>query len=426
MRVLVIVSAFPVLSETFILNQITGLLDRGHDVHIYALRRGDLSHVHPAVERYNLLDRTSFRDHLSPHPIARACRGAILLRRLLWHAPRMAARALNVRRFGRHAASLELLFSAAGLLDAEPFDIIHCHFGTTGVLGRMLRDIGIIQGAFVTSFYGYDLTKQIAAHGPRLYHDLFERGDAFLSLSETFADVYRSIGGDDEKLRIHHLGVDVDRFACQRRQRREDDEIRLLTVSRLVEKKGVEYAIRAVKRLIERGVRIRYRIVGDGPLRHTIETLIADLGIAESIELLGWQTQDKVQSLLQETEVFLAPSITASDGDQEGTPVSVMEAMAAGLPVVSTRHSGIPEIIEDGESGLLVPERDVDGLCACIAHLADSPKRCEQLGRAARTVIEQKFNIGTLNDRLPIIYRDIAQSANGCPEAVECQSPRPS
>jgi colanic acid/amylovoran biosynthesis glycosyltransferase len=124
--------------------------------------------------------------------------------------------------------------------------------------------------------------------------------------------------------------------------------------------------------------------------------------------LLGWKTQQEVAEILGQAHVLLAPSVTAPSGDQEGTPVALMEAMAMGMPVIATRHSGIPEMVRDGENGFLVPERDPEALAERIAHLARHPEQWEALGRAGRAVVEREFDVNPLNDRLVEIYQRVA------------------
>ncbi len=150
-----------------------------------------------------------------------------------------------------------------------------------------------------------------------------------------------------------------------------------------------------------------YTIVGDGPLRGRIEQLIRDLGIAHAVDLVGWKRRPEIVDMLSSCDVLLAPSITAESGDQEGSPVVLMEALAAGVAVVSTRHSGIPELVEDGVTGFLVPERDVMALTEKLRHLADHPLVRARLGRAGREVVDRQHNIDKLNDRLLELYHEV-------------------
>jgi colanic acid/amylovoran biosynthesis glycosyltransferase len=181
---------------------------------------------------------------------------------------------------------------------------------------------------------------------------------------------------------------------------------RALTVGRLVEKKGVEYSIRAVAELLARGYRIQYEIIGDGPLRPYLAELIQQLGVGNQITLGGARDTEYVRRRMEESDVFLLASVTAADGDTEGAPVSLLEAQASGMPVISTRHAGIPEIVADNASGLLVPERDVQALGIALARLVDNADRWLEMGRAGRGFVERKHDLKMLNRRLVELYQE--------------------
>jgi colanic acid/amylovoran biosynthesis glycosyltransferase len=180
-----------------------------------------------------------------------------------------------------------------------------------------------------------------------------------------------------------------------------------LTVARFVEKKGIEYSLRAVAEVHKRrpGGGVRYDLIGDGPLRSRIEQLIAELQLKDVVTLHGFCEGKRLHDLMNAAHVLMLSSVTASDGDQECTPVSLMDAQAAGMPVLSTRHSGIPEVIRDGQSGFLVPERDVSALAERIGFLVDHPELWPGMGRAGRAHVEANYNCEKLSHQLVDIYR---------------------
>ncbi len=150
-----------------------------------------------------------------------------------------------------------------------------------------------------------------------------------------------------------------------------------------------------------------YKIAGDGPSRENLDSLISELKVGDSIELLGWRSQDEIAELLQESDILMAPSVTTEKGDEEGIPGVIMEAFASGLPVVSTYHAGVPEVIQDGESGFLVSERDVDSLADRLKYLIERPELRSVMGSKGRQFVEEHYNIDRLNDRLVRIYRHL-------------------
>src|SRR5512146_1479015 len=206
-----IVSDFPALSETFILGQITGLLDRGHDVDIYAERRGNVTTVHPAVHRYRLLQRTRWEPEVPDHLGVRALRGAGLFARMLVRGPRRALAAVYVRRSGRAARSGRLLFLGSPFTGRPAYDAVVCHFGPFGKKGVELRDAGLVRGKVVTIFHGFDVSKLIVEEGNDAYATLFARGDLFLPVSEFWRRRLVALGCPAERTEVLRMGIDAAR-----------------------------------------------------------------------------------------------------------------------------------------------------------------------------------------------------------------------
>jgi colanic acid/amylovoran biosynthesis glycosyltransferase len=169
----------------------------------------------------------------------------------------------------------------------------------------------------------------------------------------------------------------------------------------------LKYGIQAVANVLTNYPHVEYRIVGDGPLKSELQDLIDSLNVEDKIKLLGWKRQEEIVNLTEWADIFLAPSVTSEDGDQEGIPVVLMEAMAQGLPILSTLHSGIPELIQDGVSGFLVSERDVEALTDKLEYLITHPEIWPEMGRAGRDHVERHFNIDMLNDRLVKLYQQL-------------------
>lgn len=406
MRIAVIVESFPVLSETFVLNQITGLIDRGHQVHVYAWRPPKGSVEHPDVARYGLANFTHYWPSRPKNWTLRLLK-AVGLSALAgpWSWPDVI-RSLRFRRFGDHSRSLSLAYKAT-VARRKKYDVLLCHFGKIGREIQMLREVGALDGRLVTVFHGYDMSRFLTEHGDNVYDELLERGDLFLPISDFWRNRLVDMGVDPDKTVVHRMGIDCGRFNFTARTPPESGPVRLVSVARLVEKKGVEYAIRAVARLIHDGVDLRYAIIGDGPSRPALERLIANLDVAERVSLEGWRDQAEVVTELNHAHVLIAPSVTAANGDMEGLPVALMEALALGLPVVTTRHSGIPELIEDGVNGFLVDERDVDGLVEKLSTLLSNPAEWAEFGRRGHEKVAKEFEIEGLNDTLVVLLEEL-------------------
>ncbi|MCG6136139.1 MAG: glycosyltransferase [Nostoc sp. LLA-1] len=412
MKIAFIVNQFPTLSETFVLNQITGLIERGHEVEIYADQPGETQKYHPDVDKYKLCERTCYigRPHNRLLRILKLFR--LPLANFLKN-PSVFFKALNVSKYGLEAKSLRLLYASAHLLGRQAkYDIIHAHFGPNGQKGLFLRDIGVIEGKIVTTFHGYDVSKYIKLNGNNIYKPLFTHGNIFSPISNQMKYRLLELNCDEKKIIIHRVGIDCSKFSFTARHQPENGKVKILTIARLAEKKGIEYGILAVSNLIKIGINVEYNIVGDGPLAKDIQNLIKKLNISNYVKLLGWKQQQEVISIMDNSHIFLAPSITSETGDQEGIPTVIMEAMAMGLPVVSTYHSGIPELVENGVSGFLVPEKNVDALTERLHYLLKHPDMWGDMGRAGRKFVESHYNIDTLNEQLVEIYQNIVHTKN--------------
>ena len=406
MRIAFIVTSFPELSTTFILNQITGLIDRGHEVDIYGDRPGNVRAMHPDVERYRLLERT-YCPRMPRSYALRMLKGVGLFASTLPRAPLAALRSLNVVRFRQLAACVVLLYGMQPLLRRKPYDVIHCHFGPNGLKGVFFRESGLISGKLLTSFHGYDVSTYPRIYGGGVYRPLFETGDLYTANTRFAASRAVQLGCPPERIAILPESLDIGRFSFAERRLAPREEIRILTVARLVEVKGVEYGIRAVAQLAPRHPALRYQVAGDGPLRQSLEALARRLNVADRVEFLGGQPYDRLVEFYARAHIFLLPGVVARNGSVEAQGLVLAEAQASGLPVLATQAGGIPESVLDGQSAILVPPRDVDALADRLAYLIEHPDLWPTMGRAGRAYVEERYDIDRLNDRLVEIYKAV-------------------
>jgi colanic acid/amylovoran biosynthesis glycosyltransferase len=407
MKIAFIVQEFPVLSETFIINQIIGLIERNHEVHIYGYKPENTSKVHSDVEKYQLLKTTHYFPSIPANYFWRFIKGVALLLTNFYKSPLTILRALNIPKYGNLAASMRVLYWVVGVLKSEPYDIIHCQFGMHGIQGMILREIGALKGKLITSFRGYDISWYVQEQGEQVYNELFAKGDFFLSNCEFFRQRAIKLGCDEKKIIVHGSGIDCSRFSFKARHPHPDGIIRIATTGRLVEKKGIEYGIRAVAKVAQIYQNIEYNIIGDGHLKEHLQQVIEELNVAEKVKLLGWKTQTEIVEVLDNTHIFIAPSITASDGNQDAPVNTLKEAMAMGVPVIGTLHGGIPELIEDGISGFLVSERDANSIAEKLTYYIEHPEVWEKMGIAGRTYVEAHYDKNKLNDELVEIYQQV-------------------
>ena len=399
LRIVAVVGDFPVVSKTFVVDQLLGLLEAGHDVQVLA---------DPPLEDRRLPDeelpgalrsRITYRTRPASSPAMRRRRGVGAGLRGLARVPRETlevARAWELPR-RRRQDLLETMIALHGLGDP---DIYHCHFGMLGSDVLAARDRLGFTGRVATAFHGYDISRHIERRGPDAFDALFERGDLFLPISEHWRRRILELGAPADRVQLQRMGVDTSRLEPVARTEVGSPPLRILSVGRFVEKKGFEDGLQAVALLRDRGVEVEYSIIGDGPRLDVLTELVSRLDLHEQVRLPGSRSRAEVLDAMRDHDVLLCPSHTASDGDAEGIPVVLMEAMATAMPVVSTWHSGIPELVEDERSGLLAAERDALGLADRLLRIADEPELAARLGRDARMRVEAEFDVTRLLEQL--------------------------
>lgn len=406
MRIAFLISRFPQVSETFIINQLVGLVDAGCEIDIYARPPKQDQPFHNIVNEYGLLERTRYWEG-GAQTFARRLLGlASEYRQGTADQRRLYRRALDPLRHGFDALSLKLFYEARPFAGTT-YDVIHCHFGGEGIRGDRLRRIGALRGPLVVSFHGHDATSNLKPKRRRAYRRMFAAASRVTVNSGFIGGKVRAMGCPAEKIVRVPETIEPRLFAYRERSPIAGEPIHMVGVGRLVEKKGFEYAIQAVARLAPDYPELRYTIVGDGPCRGELERLIDALQVRAHVTLVGAQTQEQVRQWYDSAHLFLLASVTASDGDAEGQGVVLQEAQAAGLPVLATQHNGFPDSVLEGESAYLVPERDVDALASRLEALLKHPDRWPAMGRAGRRFVEQHFTIAGVTNQLLEIYRSV-------------------
>jgi colanic acid/amylovoran biosynthesis glycosyltransferase len=261
----------------------------------------------------------------------------------------------------------------------------------------------------IVHFHGFDAHSQsiLDRYGAR-YGEMFEQAAALVVVSRTMQDALLALGAPPDK--THHVpyGVDLDRFGGAAPERAP---ARFLAVGRFVEKKAPLLTLAAFASARRLYPDARLRMIGDGELLEACRERARELGIGDVVEFVAMQPNDAIAAEMRQAPAFVQHSIVAVDGNSEGMPVAILEAGASGLPVVSTRHAGIPEIVEDGKTGFLVAERDVEGMAERMERLLAEPRLAGELGRSARRRIEERFSIDSSTARLWEIISTAAGAA---------------
>ena len=280
-------------------------------------------------------------------------------------------------------------------LKADAPDVLVSHFGPDACLAApVARRLGIPHIVF---FYGYDVNVMGASRSnvwSYLYPKLFTSAVSICTTSEYLAARVRALGAPADALKVIHVGIDLSLFAWSDPAARFDrSTIRLLHVGRLTAKKSPLQLLRAVReamRLIP-DLRFELTIAGEGELGDASRVLAGELGLAGHVTFTGRVNRDQVRALLATHHLYTQYCETTPSGETEGLGVSFIEASAAGLPIVTTRHNGLPEVVLDNVSGLLSAEGDVTAMATNIAALASTPQRWEAMGRAGRGHVEKTF-----------------------------------
>ncbi|WP_375263242.1 glycosyltransferase [Palleronia sp.] len=386
LRVGLLCHQFPVISETFVATLAASLMRRGHDLRVLAASaKAPAGASHAFVREAGIDGKISYAvpsGRFGPGRALALARGA-------------PSRAL----FLLALAAMDPLFrdktAVTRLMAASPpFDVVHAQFGYLGLTAMRHRAYGTLRcRALVVHLRGFDITRFVIENGEDVYAELFRKADLFIANCHHFRDRAIALGCDPAKVEVIGSPIDTDRFAPpERRAPVEGRAVRTVLVGRLVEKKGISDAIAAVALLRDTGRNVTLDVLGEGPLRPALEAQIAEAGLQDRVRLHGAADQDQVIATLHAADIALAPSVRAADGDEDAPVNTLKEAMATELPVIATRHGGIPELVIPGENGDLVPERNPQALADSVAAMLDKPQTWPDMGRAGRQKVIAEYD----------------------------------
>jgi glycosyltransferase involved in cell wall biosynthesis len=309
-----------------------------------------------------------------------------------------------VRRYALTAKNGDLVRLVAGFQPA----LIHAHFGVEGVYAlHTAKALGI---PLITTLHGFDVTMSRASliksrkvawlnYVFRL-RALVQHGAAFIAVSQHISQRAVEFGFPSSRIHVVPIGIDTDAI----KPGLPSDRPTVLHIARLVEKKGTADLLHAFSRVLRGCPEAQLTIVGDGPLKSQLRRRADDLGIAGSVRFAGALPHDKTLEMLKEATLLCTPSRTSATGDQEGLPMVILEAAAAGKPVIATRHGGIPEAVVDGRTGFMVGEGDVTALAERLTEVLTDAALSASMGREARSRVVKHFNLAAQTAKLENIY----------------------
>lgn len=409
-----VVVMYPRVSHTFVQNEVWALRRHGVDVTTFSVRRADSANIlsrrdesdaQSTVSILPLSGRTFIQRHILPiarHPVAffKTAKQAMAnapkgIRAKLWScfylmealAVWSEARAKGIRHLHAHFANV-----------ASDVALLAAAFGnrTEDSKRRRSNTWGSGEGS-------REWTWSFTMHGPAEFNDV-ERfnlrykansADAIACISEFCKNKMSALANAESasRMQVVHCGIDLDRFPFIERTH-GTEPLRVLCVGRLVAVKAQNVLIDAVAKLVHEGVDIELILVGDGPMRGELEAQVQALAIMHNVTFTGNVGQDGIRDIYRNVDIFALPSYS------EGLPVVLMEAMASGLPVVTTAIAGIPEMVRHGESGLIVQPGDIESLSSAIRTLALDPSLRLAYGANGRKVIEQSFDVDQTSKQL--------------------------
>ena len=387
MHIVHITEFFSPQSETFIYNYIKELQIQGHRSQVLTLHR-----IHPDERPYDDCTIVDLLPRWHPHRIYSSLQTKLGL-----------------------LEQQEQLFAIARkqileILQSSKPDILHAHFGPMGVMiAPIARKLKI---PLVVTFMGYDGSRALCSDRWRqAYQNLNNVAEAVIGISHDMCNRLVSVSFNKNKIHCIHLGVSLDKFSSRDPKMDFDGhEVRCLHVGRLTAKKSPLKLIDAFHiayQELQPDIEIKLTIAGDGELRDAVERKIRELNLEKQVELLGAVNHEKVIRLFHEAHIYTQYCEVAPDGDVEGQGVTFVEASASGLPIVSTRHGGIPDVVLDGETGYLVDEGDIQGMADRIVQLAGQPERWTAFGMAGRKHVEETFTLESQLQQTVALYRQI-------------------
>ncbi len=385
-RVGYVLRKFPVLSETFILGELLALEERGLPLHVISLERPNDPRFHDDLPKLKariayLPNLGDIRRYLRIHwRLARSKSVGKSYRRTLFHVLRRG----RPRQLWR--------FVQAGFVANEVRRLklrhLHAHFAhypaTVAFLASKITGVPFSFTAHATDIFKHEvdrnaLSRKIAA------------ARFVVTVSEFNRDYLQSIAGDSNgRIALVHNGIDLSRFSPNGAP--PPSPFTILCVARLVEKKGLPVLVEACRILRDRQLSFRCEIIGKGRMRSQLESLITRWSLRDQVRLLGPKTQMEVREHFRSAHIYVLPSIVGSDGNQEGLPVSIVEALACGLPVVTTPVTGIPEVVRDGHNGLLVPMGEPEALANALTRIIQDADTRENLRANARPSVLGRFD----------------------------------
>ena len=411
-----IINRFPPKTSAFVTNQILNARNAGYKIGIFPRILNDTHDVcqPEIIKHYGLMEKV-----IKPVPLElnKLTRKKGLLN-ILYRGPRGLSlyfiKSLNPFIFGKNGINALVLHRVVQFYNISDFEVFHCQYGNNGLIAAWLKELGLLKGKIITTFHGYDAHSN-DPNFRRIYSNLstrnwapllFKHSDLITVNTPYLLKQLIELGADPSRIELLPMGVNTSFFLPKENYQKKQN-IKLVSVGRLVNWKSYDVGIQAVGNLVKEGFNLEYFIIGDGSERDNLQRLIEKLNLKVHVKLLGAKTQSEIKKRLQESDAFLMTSTFDECGRRETQGLVTAEAQACGLPVVAFRSGGVPYTIEEGKTGFLAEEKNVSDFTQHLRKLCTDETLRKEMGKNARKFIEGNFCLSKLAQKQISLYEKV-------------------
>ncbi|OUS02030.1 hypothetical protein A9Q86_05105 [Flavobacteriales bacterium 33_180_T64] len=408
LKIAIVVGTFPVVSQTFIVNQINTLIDSGHRVSLYAYKKGEIDSLHESLKKHDLLKEVIYLRKNTPKNLLRFFEFFVWtfknLFKIRW---RRYFKTINVFKYGKKAYLLSHFFAIKWSLIQDDFDIIHIHFAHNARLISYLKSVELFSSKtkLVTTLHGYDLVPSKSEFYKDAYSIVFEQTNMITVNSLYLKKQLQILQPQLNTINVLPVGLDTT-FFSKTQPKIRSNFFDIVFCGRLIELKGPEIAIDIVDVLLKKGhTKIRLHMIGDGPLYKHLDEIIKDRSLQNHVFLKGAQTQEIIKKELEEADVLIMPGIPdPKSGQEEAQGLVIQEAQAMELPVVVSDVGGMKYGLIPDESGFVVKANDINAFVDALELLILDETLGLQMGKKGMQFVKEKFDNIVLTQRLLELY----------------------
>ena len=408
LKIAVVVGTFPVVSQTFIVNQINALISADNYVRLYAYKKGHFDVLHESLKKHDLLNKITYFKKNDPNHIIRFFKFLVWSFRNIFKVNwKRYFKALNFLKYGKEAYLLSIFFGIEWSLVEDDFDIIHIHFAHNAKLISYLKSLGLFSSKtkLVTTLHGYDLIPSKSQFYKEAYNVIFKQTNMFTVNSLYLKEQLQRLQPQLNTIEVLPVGLDTAFFS--RKQPKPDSNFfDILFCGRLIKLKGPDIAINIIEALLKKGyTKVRLRIIGDGPLHDHLDKIIKDKNLEAQIFLKGALTQEAIKKELTEGDVLIMPGIAdPKSGQVETQGLVIQEAQAMELPVIVSNVGGMKYGLIPDETGFVVQANSVDAFVNALEILILDDNLREVMGERGKQFVKENFDNEVLTQHLLKLY----------------------